>query len=296
MPLSSFAAKDVLSIKNVADRNALEMHLKVEPLDRNDDGGRLVTILDRLEHHLSRFAITGLIRYVVACNAMVFVLYLAQPEILAWLALSPQLILEGQVWRLVTWIFIPNTTSPIFIIFFLMFTWWLGEMLESTWGTFRLNLYYLLGMAGCTVAAFLFGASGANFILSLSLLLALATLAPDQEILFLFFPLKLKWVACLSLIYPWGFLFVTEGFGMQIMIAICLLNYFLFFGPSLFREMRQTNQVATRRARFEANKITDESLHKCATCSITEITHPEVDFRVAGNGHEYCVEHLPSSG
>src|SRR5690606_27183034 len=158
-------------------------------------------------------------------------------DILAWLALNPPLILQGQVWRLVTWIFIPNTTGPIFIIFFLMFTWWLGEMLESTWGSFRLNLYYLLGMAGCTVAAFLFGASGANFLLTLSLLLALATLAPDQEILFLFFPLKLKWVACLSIIYPWGYLFVTEGLGMQVMIGICLLNYLLCLGPSLGGDM-----------------------------------------------------------
>jgi membrane associated rhomboid family serine protease len=253
-----------------------------------------VTILDRLERHFSRFAIPGLIRYVVACNAMVFVLFLTKQPIIEWLTLDPTLILQGQVWRLVTWIFIPNTDSLFFILFFLMFTWWLGDMLEAAWGSFRLNIYYLLGMAGGTLAAFIFGASAGNYLLTFSMLLALATLAPDEQILFLFFPLKLKWVACISLL-PLGYNFVTGGVAMQMMIAMCLLNYFIFFAPRLLQQMRSTKQVATRRARFQAASLPDETLHLCATCGITEITHPEVNFRVASNGHEYCADHLPTA-
>lgn len=254
-----------------------------------------MTFLDRLERHLGRFAISGLIRYVVALNALVYILLQFNPGYANLLALDPALVLQGQVWRLVTWIFLPTTTSLLWIFFYLMFTWWVGDSLEATWGTFRLNLYYLLGMAGSTLAAFLFGGSGGNFLLNISLLLAIATVAPNMEILFFFFPLKLKWVALLSLVYPWGLLFLGGAFGTKMVILVCLLNYFLFFGPAFLRQLRENRRTGARRARFEAAKIpASASLHRCEICGITEISHPDADFRVAEDGHEYCTAHLPS--
>lgn len=254
-----------------------------------------MTVLDRLERHFGRFAIPGLIRYVVMLNALVFLLLQLNPGYTNLLILDPILVMQGQVWRLVTWIFIPTTGSFFWILFYLMFTWWVGDTLEAAWGAFRLNLYYLLGMLGSTLAAFLFGSSGANFLLSFSLLLAIATLAPDMEILFFFLPLKLKWVALISLVYPWGLLFIGGSFGTRMVILFCLLNYFLFFGPQFFRQMRENRTNASRRAKFEASKMpASEALHRCEVCGITEVSHPEADFRVATDGHEYCTAHLPS--
>lgn len=253
-----------------------------------------MTILDKLERSIGGFAIPGLMRYVVALNALVFILLQLNPEYIQLLILDPSLVVQGQVWRLLTWIFIPTTTSFLWILFYLMFTWWSGDMLEATWGTFRLNLYYLLGFLGSTLAAFLFGGSGGNELLTFSLLLALATVAPDMEILFFFLPLKLKWVAIISLVYPWGLMFVAGGPGIKAVILTCLLNYFVFFGPQFFRNLRDQKSSAVRRAKFEAAKMPEsEAIHKCQVCGVTELSNPGAEFRVAGDGHEYCSDHLP---
>lgn len=255
-----------------------------------------MTVLNWLERHFSRFAIPHLIRYVVILNVLVYLLAALNPEYISMLLLDRSSILQGQVWRLISWVFVPNTTSPLWIIFFLMFTWWLGDMLESTWGTFRLNLYYLLGVFFSTLSAFIFDFSFGNFLLTFSLLLAVATLAPDMEILFFFIPMKFKWVALISLVWPWGFLFVTGPIGVKLLILLCLGNYFMFFGPTVIRQMLNQRSTVARRAKFEAAKADDDfTLHRCATCGITEVTNPEADFRVAANGHEYCVRHLPES-
>ena len=102
--------------------------------------------------------------------------------------------------------------------------------LEGTWGTFRLNAYYFLGMFFCVASALIFGASGGNMFLNLSLFLAVATLAPNMEILFLLvIPLKLKWVALISLLWP-AYILVTGSLPVKMIVIMCLGNYLIFFG------------------------------------------------------------------
>lgn len=261
-------------------------------------------LTDRLGASLGRWAIPHLMRYIVALNALVYLLQLANPGYIALLDLDREAILSGQVWRLATWIFLPNTTSTLWIFFYLMFTWWVGETLEMIWGTARLNAYYLLGVMGCTAAALLFGISGGNFLLILSLLLAIATLAPDERVLLLVFPVKLKWVAILSIAYPWGLLFVTGSWGIRAMILVCLANYLLFFGGRLFslaQGIRPSPRGRGNGGRMRPPAVLTptptpqerDALHICHACGITEITHPEADFRVASDGLEYCRSHLP---
>ncbi len=154
-------------------------------------------------------------------------------------------ILQGQVWRLVSWIFIPDTLSPIWVIFYLMIVWWTGDLLENTWGAFRLNAYYFLGMFFCIASALIFGASGGNVFLNLSLFLAVATLAPNLEILFLLvIPLKLKWVALISLLWP-AYILVTGSLPVKMIVVMCLGNYLIFFGPSFLRTISREPQRLT---------------------------------------------------
>lgn len=254
-----------------------------------------MTILDRLEKHLGRFAVPGLIRYVVGLNALVFVLAAIQPEYLQALALDRQAILRGEVWRAVSWIFIPETKSVFWIFFYLIFTWWIGETLEQNWGTFRMNAYYFLGMLLCILSALAFGASGGNFFLNLSLFLAVATLAPDFEILlFLILPVKMKWIAIISLVAPAGYL-LFGSLAERMMVLMCLGNYLLFFGPGFVRAWMDSSKTAARRKKFAAiAKSHTETLHRCEVCGLTELVNPDMEFRVASDGHEYCTEHLPS--
>ena len=252
-----------------------------------------MTLLDRLEKSLGRFAIPGLIRYVVAFNALVFLIVTFEPGYEAVLELDRSAILRGEVWRLVTWIFIPETTRILWIIFYLLFTWWIGDMLESSWGAFRLNAYYLLGMLLCIASALFFGVSGGNFFLNLSLFLAVATLAPNFEILlFLILPVKMKWVALFSLLLPALYL-VFGPLSAKMMVIMCLGNYLLFFGPAFLRNRMDQRQTANRRARFQSASKSSESLHRCETCGATEISHPDAEFRVTATGQEFCLDHLP---
>ncbi|MFZ4778327.1 MAG: hypothetical protein ACOYM3_23400 [Terrimicrobiaceae bacterium] len=252
-------------------------------------------MIERLERSLGRFAVPGLIRYVVALNALVFILVTLNPEYAQVLSLDRAAILRGEVWRVVSWVFLPQTQSFFWIIFYLMFTWWLGDLLEASWGTFRLNAYYLLGMLLCMASALAFGASGGNLFLNLSLFLAVATLAPNLEILlFLIIPVKIKWVALFSLIFPVGVL-LFDSLPAKMVVVMCLGNYLIFFAPAFLKGTLSGQKTRNRRQRFEAAKLpADAALHCCSVCGATEQTSPDSEFRVASDGKEYCTGHLPS--
>lgn len=254
-----------------------------------------MSLLDRLEKPLGRFAIPGLIRYVVGFNALVFLLGFADPNYLGALTLNRDAILAGEVWRLFSWIFIPNTMSPLWVLFYLMFTWWVGDLIEGAWGTFRLNAYYFTGYLACTIAALVFpGPSLGNTALTSSLLFAAATIAPELQImLFAIIPLKLKWVAFISAALL-GVSVLSAPWGVRASILVAFSNYLLFFGPAFFRQGAERRQIAARRAKFQTASLSVETLHRCETCGRTEVSNPELDFRVSADGHEYCTSHLPS--
>lgn len=256
-------------------------------------------MLDHLDSRFGRYAIPGLIRYVVLFNALVYVLQLLAPGYLNLLQLDVAAVYSGEVWRLFTWIFVPRTTSTLWILFALLFLWFLGDLLEASWTAFRVNLFYLSGWFFCTVAALVLPGSnlepGANFFLNLTVLLAAATLQPNYQILFFFvIPLKLKWLAWISLLAP-VLLFLGSSPAGQGAIAMSLANYALFFGPAYFRERKTQHVVAARRARFEPAATADETLHRCVVCGRTEESAPDLEFRVARDGREYCSEHLSSA-
>lgn len=257
--------------------------------------------LDSLELKFGRYAIPGLIRYIVAMNAMVFILHLLNRHFLSLLYLDPALVMRGQLWRLVTYIFIPALGNwwvmpdYLWLAFWLMFLWMLGDGLEQAWGAFKLNLFYLVGMIGTTIAALVFGSSYNNILLNLSLLFAFATLYPDFTIMaFLVLPMKIKWVAWFSFA-SLLLAFLTGSLSTKIAILVSMGNYFLFFGPDIVRLARHRHAVSTRRQRYESSQLSEtESLHQCVVCHKTEITNPELDFRVAKDDNEYCIEHLPA--
>jgi hypothetical protein len=53
-------------------------------------------------------------------------------------------------------------------------------------------------------------------------------------------------------------------------------------------------ESAQRRKRFNSRKDPEDSaFHTCAACDRTDVTDPQLEFRVGGDGREYCEEHLP---
>jgi len=252
-----------------------------------------MTWLDKLERRFGFLAIPGLIRIVIAFTALVWALMWLNPNFRFALDLDPARIRHGEVWRLVTYIFVPQPLS-FWIVMALWFLWFIGEGLERAWGPFRLTLYFFVGMIGTTVAAFFFGSNFSNGMLIASLFFAFARFYPDEVIYILFIlPVKIKWLAWVFATFLLlGFVLNSNSYRAALIAAFA--NYFIFFGPEIVRQATHRHEVSTRRRRFEAHsRNADEALHRCAVCGATELTDPNLDFRVARDGEEYCIAHLP---
>ena len=209
--------------------------------------------LDKLDRKFGRWGIPNLMLYIVITIAAVFigdVLFSVQGMSLSgYLALFTQAAVRGQFWRFITFIFVPPTTSIISLFFFLYFYYFLGSTLENVWGTFRFNLYYLVGLIGAVIAAFFTG-YGTSTYLNLSLFLAFAFLFPDHEILlFFFFPIKMKYLAYVD----WILFAVQLIFGdwpTKAAIIASLINFFLFFGGDLIRFVKNQKKYGAQRRNF----------------------------------------------
>lgn len=168
-------------------------------------------------------------------------------------------ILQGQVWRLITWLLTENiSTSPFLAVIFLYFFYRLGRSVEQSVGTFKFNLFYLGGVILMDIFAMIFCPTepvliketlylpvafqsfynNMAFYLHLSIVLAFATTNPDaQFMIFFIIPIK-AWVMALIYLVLIG----IEIFNMCYPVALfphCLfplvglLNYFLFFWEDL---------------------------------------------------------------
>ena len=264
-------------------------------------------ITNRLRECLDSFAVPGLIRYVALLNALVFVLHLIAPGYLSLLELDPSLVLKGQVWRLMTWIFIPETLSPFWIIFAVLFLFYLGDGLESSMGPARLTLFYFSGIFLCTATSFVIGwtqsswvsLAHANTFLNLTLLLAYATIYPEFKVLVFFvLPVRIVWLALFSAV-----LMILSAIGQPLVVAatlgVAFLNYFLFFGKAL-RQMLPASAVLPPAGRTLSEVLQknppheyNPTFHRCHTCGRTEVSEPLLEFRVSTDGEEYCSDHRP---
>ena len=252
--------------------------------------------LDKLEKRLGFLAIPGLIRFIIGFTVLVYLLVYLNRGFESFLTLDPARIMKGEIWRLVTYIFVPQTFSPLWLLLALWFLWFIGEGLERAWGAFRLTLYFLVGMIGTTAAAFFFGANFSNGMLIVSLFFAFARFYPEEVIYILFIlPMKIKWLAWIMGAFLL-FGFVVNGMSYRMALVAAFANYLIFFGPEIIHEARHRTEVSARRKRFESQSRTEaEPLHKCAVCGATELTDPNLDFRVARDGEEYCMAHLPKA-
>lgn len=204
--------------------------------------------LDKLERKLGRFALPGLMRVVVVGMALVFCCELLFPQAMLeyYLYFSPALIAQGQVWRIFTFIFLPPQSSLLFIVFALYFYYFIGNALENEWGSFRFTLYYLLGVVGTIIAGLLTGGA-TNSYLNLSLFFAFAALYPNMQVLLFFFiPIKIKWLAYLDAAL-FAYQFLLGSWQTRAAILASLLNFLIFFGPSVLRQIRDNLRYRKQR-------------------------------------------------
>lgn len=275
--------------------------------------------IDKLERKFGRFGIPNLTIYMIVCYVIGYALMIVNPGILNWLSLEPAYILRGQVWRLVTWVLYPPSTSGVlwFAIAVLFFYYPIGTSLERTIGTFKYTLYILSGVIFTILGAFilyfllggnvLVGNVFSTYYISLSTFLAYAMCYPDMQVLLMFIiPVKMKWMAIfyvVIVVYEMIQYVMAGAWYLVIPIMASLLNFIIFyFGTKDFsrynpKEIHRRNEF--RRAMEPQGRMKSGSgsvtKHKCAICGRTELDDPNLEFRFCSrcNGnYEYCQDHL----
>ena len=104
--------------------------------------------LDRFCYNHPNFGIPNLMKYIVIGNVLIYFLDMFSNGYVSWaLGFYPGLIFQGQIWRLITFVFIPESSG--FILWFVMTTllyYYIGNILERQWGTTRFTVFYGLGV------------------------------------------------------------------------------------------------------------------------------------------------------
>jgi hypothetical protein len=259
-----------------------------------------MSLLYSLEERFPRFGIPGLVRYICVGMLLVFGLDMMRVLPIETWVLQMAAVLHGQVWRVVTFLFVPLSANPFFLLLELMLLVMVGDGLERAWGSFRVTVYYLIGVAAALVTALLVPSMvvAGNY-LNLSLFLAYATIYPDAEILIFFvIPVKMRYLAYIYAFFLlWSL--ATAPWYAKVLILLSIANYLLFFGQNLWRSMRDGAKSYERRRKMEESfKRGDEARNTCTICGRTELTDPNLEFRYCTckqcgeSGKAFCIEHL----
>ena len=271
--------------------------------------------------------IPNLMLYIVLGNAIVMIMSMINGGGILYQALcfDKELILQGQVWRLVSYVF-TQTGSGLINLIFLYFFYMLGRSVESSMGTLKFNLFYFSGVLLMDIFALIFCPTGTDplsyalagyyasqmaYYLHLSLILTFATTHPDSHFMIFFlipvrawlialFYLILVLVEVINLSYP------VLYFPHNLFPLVALANYFLFMGSSIkdlfpSRSYRKSKPKTQGRViHFHTESKTDDGkiadfTHRCTICGRTDVTHPQLEFRYCSrcNGyHCYCQDHI----
>lgn len=266
-----------------------------------------------------RFGIPNLMRVIVIGNVAVYVLMLLtqanDANALNFLTFNLNALLHGEVWRLVTFVFVPAYSSPFALLISLYFYYWIGSTLERQWGTAKFNLYYISGalltVLGVVLASLITGnpyltAAGTGYV-NLSMFFAFAFLFPDTTVLLFFIlPVRMKWLAYLD-----GALFafdIIKAIGAHnwagvVLPIVALLNFAVFIWPEVhylkerakYQNSRKTVQF--RQAQQQQAKQAQQQgyRHKCAVCGRTDTDYPDLQFRYCSKCvgyHCFCQDHI----
>jgi hypothetical protein len=205
--------------------------------------------IDRLERLMPGLGIPNLALYLCGAQAIGFFFVLSQGDrAFNLLVLYPDLVLKGELWRLVTFLAVPLSLSPIWMVFVLWFLYFIINGIEQEWGEFRTTLYVLVAIGLAIAFSLTFGMPiSSPATLESTLFLAVATIAPEYKILlFLVIPVKMKWLAWLSVAFIVWQLIVDSWFG-RLYLLVMYANYLLFFGPYFAGRLK----AFQRRKKFE---------------------------------------------
>ncbi|MEM9080067.1 MAG: hypothetical protein AAGC74_05180 [Verrucomicrobiota bacterium] len=253
-------------------------------------------------------AFPGLLRGIAILHFVLIVALMFRPGMGQFLTFDWAKILQGEVWRLVSFLLLvivhppdaPPNPSPfllLFSFFALMIGFLINDTLESEWGVLRTSIYLYATMAGQIAANLVLSTIpalgeaipiGGRF-LYFAAFFAFATLVPKYIFrLFFFLPVPVWILGILSgSLILFGAFASPTSFGIFALLTFA--PYLAWAIPLAFERGKNHSEVAKRRFEFETKKNASlgSSFHRCARCGASENSHPERDFRILGD-EEIC--------
>ena len=249
--------------------------------------------------------VPNLMRYIVIANAVFWLMGAVNPVLMNYLLFNPALILRGQIWRLISFVFIPPSTGVLaFIAFY--FYYWIGTTLENQWGTGQFTIYFFTGVILTILYGFaIFFITGRSVSLSstyifLSMFFSFAALFPDMQVLFLFIiPVKMKYLALVDAAF-FVLSVISTPFPENLLPVVAVLNFLIFCGGELKnmlprRQSRSTINFKRESARIRYEQREKLYTHKCAVCGRTDTEYPNLEFRYCSRCvgyHCFCQDHI----
>lgn len=266
------------------------------------------------------FGVPNLMLYIAVVNVAIGLLdNFSGASLSAMLFFFRDAIFHGEIWRLITFIFVPITgdfgilrftipgTSFFMTVLSAYFYYWIGSLLEREWGTARFNCFFLMGVALNILFGLVFGFSSMHYVY-LSMFFAFAVLFPDVQLLFMFIlPVKAKWLAWINAaLFAWDIIrnLVLGLWLWAVLPIVAILNFFIFFWSDFMDAVsdckrRYQHRHSQQTVNFKkATKTAYEKkgyIHKCAVCGKTDTEYPDLEFRYCSkcNGYYcYCMEHI----
>ena len=252
-----------------------------------------MNILDKLERRFRRYGIPNITLYLIMGQVLLFMASRSGSFDIGRALLIPELALQGEWWRLITFLFIPPITNVVFAFFAWYLFYLMGSALEGHWGTFRYNLFLLIGYVFTVAASFLVpGSTATNVFIGGSVFLAFAFLYPDF-VLYIFFilPVKIRWLALITWIgYCWQLL--AGSWETRYLVLASIGNFLVFFGRDILWKIKSGRRKMSSQVREISGSR--EVFHRCTVCGVTDRSDPNMEFRYCREcgGLGYCKDHI----
>lgn len=197
-----------------------------------------MSILEKIERKCPWLSFGQLYKYMTAIFLLGLIIDIFNPYFYYLnLSLNVEKILSGQIWRLITFIFYPPSTSgSIILSLLLIYVYYsITKTLTMMWGDFKFNLYLLIGYISLVAGAFIsYFVLRQNIIIYptysfFSIIMAFALSFPDAYFyIYFLIPIKAKYFAYVEIaLYVISFL--SSGMGNRIAIICSAVNVFVFF-------------------------------------------------------------------
>ncbi len=180
---------------------------------------------------------------------LAFVANMVSPIPMERFLFHPYLILQGEWWRIVGFIFSNDFKSPISLLFYCLYIYFIVNALESVWGPGPVTVYVIATVLACFGGAFLtMQQVDISYYMLSNISLAFGTLFPEYELLIYFlFPVKAKWLTLIGV----AFMLLRVIQGDYVVMPISTIPYFLFFGPLLVSLVKGRIRRKQNRNRFD---------------------------------------------